>query len=98
MSWGTADVYVSLGATVQLGDSHTAWFQTDMEGLPGLKRLLGWAMIAAMPVEALDETLQSLHEVWDFHVPFAPVLHPYVFMSEGNVAETQLRPGLVLEE
>lgn len=86
-------------ATVNsLGEDLSFW----VEGTDDIavKKVIGCAIIAAMPENALAEALQSIREIWEFYSyrpePSLQDLSPKI--SRGRLLPAQKRPDLVIEE
>ncbi len=73
-------------------------------GIPGeddIKRLLGCAILLAMPAEGIEEALLSLTEIFDYNLAsgfLALPQPPKQISSTGTVVARSERPELVIAE
>jgi len=92
----TGDVVVTLTGSINAADNY--WmFRTEADGIHGLSRLLGCALLMVMPDEGLEEALESLHDVLESYRAYEPPQPPRVIRSTGKLIRTSMRPDLVLE-
>ena len=93
-------VYAVFRGTVNsAGQEFTFWFERG--GEHNLKRVIGCAILAALPDEGVEEALNSLRGVFQFHYENLFLLTPPKAMPRrllGTIVTTSERPDLVISE
>ena len=77
------------------------WLSATGDGKSALKRIIGCALIAHLPDEAMDEALESLRDIFDFwsrsrhYILSQPTVGSPI---KGKIVSSMHRPDLVIPE
>lgn len=93
-------VYAVFSGTVNSpGQELSFWIEAG--GEDALRRLVGCAILVAIPEEGMEEALTSLRDILDFHYERQYVLPPAGVTTQrraGSIARTAKRPDLAISE
>ena len=95
-SWTRAVIYTTVTSP---GQEVSLW--TERVGNDAVKRVIGCAMIFAMPEEGINEALASLRDILEFSYEATHGMLPppvAVRRSMGRIVGTTRRPDLVISE
>jgi hypothetical protein len=87
-------------ATVAESRGVRLWSEGDSEETAA-KRAVGFITLLLLPDPGLDEAIENLWEVWNFHserAALGPPAHPQSELGQGKVVESIERPLLVVED
>lgn len=94
------DIYASFYGTIASPDQEFT-FGIETAGEDAMKRILGFALLSAMPAEAIDDALGLLWESYDFAWEDRKLTLTKPTASRivsGKVATRAVRPELVISE
>lgn len=75
-------------------------FTTNDTGADAFKRAIGCLFITQLPAKGLDEALESLRDLWEYHAPRPVQVLPRMMSNtvQGRIGTVGERAPLVLDE